>query len=84
VVSDYPGGLARLAPSGDVVTDYDRAHFQFYVRLLDAHYAGLNDKSICSEILEIDPASDPEGSQEVLRSHLERAIWMSSVGFHQI
>jgi hypothetical protein len=84
VVSNHPGSLTRSAPTGGVVTDYDRAHFQLYVRLLDAHYAGLEADDICRQILEIDPASDPEGAQETLRSHLARAIWMSGVGFHQI
>ena len=82
--SELPGGLKRVAPEGDAVTDYDRAHFLRYIRLLDAHSAGLNSDEMCRTILEIDPATDPERSRGTLRSHLDRAVWMSSVGFRQI
>ena len=82
--SNYPNGLRRLAPSDTTVTDYDRAHLQDYIRLLDARAADMSGDDMCKIILEIDPANDPEGTQETLRSHLERAAWMSSVGFRQI
>ena len=84
VGSKNPGGLIEPAPNGDVVTDYDRAHLQLYIRLLDARSAGTSSDDMCRFILEIDPISEPDNSQKLLESHLERADWMSSVGFRQI
>ena len=78
------GGLREAAPSGDLVTDYDRAHFQLYIRLLDARSAGASSDDMCRFILEIDPTTDPESAHKLLKSHLERADWMSNVGFRQI
>jgi hypothetical protein len=84
VVSKNPGGLIETVPSGDLVTDYDRAHLQLYIRLLDARSAGTSSDDMCRLILEIDPTSDRDRAQKLLASHLERADWMSSVGFRQI
>jgi hypothetical protein len=84
VGSDYPGGLRQMAPNGEVVTDYDRAHLQHYVRLLDARRSGVTADDMCRLILEIDPVSDPHEAQRILQSHLDRAVWMSSVGFRQL
>jgi hypothetical protein len=84
VGSKNPGSVRDAAPSGDVVTDYDRAHLQHYIRLLDAHSAGASRDEMCRLVLEIDPADDPVAAEKLLESHLERARWMSSVGFRQI
>ena len=82
--SELPSELRRAAPAGDTVTDYDRVHFLRYIRLLDAFSAGINNDEMCRTILEIDPARDPESARGILRSHLDRAVWMSNVGFRQI
>ena len=82
--SKNPGGLSDAAPSGDVITDYDRAHLQLYIRLLDARSAGTSSDDMCRVILEIDPTTDPDSAQKLLESHLERADWLCSVGFRQI
>lgn len=82
--SKNPGSVKEAAPSGDVVTDYDRAHLQLYIRLLDAHSAGASDDEMCRIVLEIDPEDDPVTAKQLLENHLERAKWMSSVGFRQI
>lgn len=84
VGSTYPGGLRRTAPPGDVVTEYDRAHFRLYVELLDALAARTDRDEMCRTILDIDPARDPDGAYEALQSHLDRAVWMSKAGFRQI
>jgi len=84
VVSKTPDGLREAAPTGDVVTDYDRAHLQLYIRLLDARSAGKSSDDMCRFVLEIDPDGDPDGAHKLLKSHLERAAWMSSIGFRQI
>jgi hypothetical protein len=84
VGSVYPGGLRRLAPTDDVVTDYDRTHFQQYVRLLDAQKRGLSAGEMCRSILEIDPMVEPDAARMTLRSHLDRAEWMTRVGYQKI
>jgi hypothetical protein len=84
VGSKSPNGLREAAPTGGAVTDYDRAHLQFYIRLLDARSAGMSSDDMCRFVLEIDPTQYPDGSRKLLESHLERAEWMSSVGFRQI
>jgi hypothetical protein len=84
VGSMCPSRLRRLAPTDDFVTDYDRKHFQHYVRLLDARAQGLSAEEMCRAILDIDPLSDPEAARMTLKSHLDRAAWMTQVGFHKI
>jgi hypothetical protein len=84
VGSEYPVGLRRLAPTDDVVTDYDRAHLQQYVRLLDARTQGVSTAEMCRQILEIDPAATAEEAEMTLKSHLDRAVWLTSVGFRQL
>ena len=81
--STYPGGLKRVAPTVDAVTEYDRAHFYHYIWLLDAHSAGMTSDEMCRNILDIDPTTDPDGAHKTLQSHLDRAVWMSNVGFRQ-
>lgn len=79
-----PIGLQPVAPTGSAITEYDRAHFQHYVRLLDGDSAGLDDDELCKSILDMDPAPDRNRARRILRSHLERARWMSKAGFRQI
>jgi len=62
----------------------DRAHFREYVRLLDAHASGMSRDEMCISILSIDPAKSPDSAYEILNSHLERAKWMSSIGYRQV
>ena len=78
------GGLRSDAPTGDALTEYDRAHFQEYARLLDANASDMSRDEMCREILEIDPADDPDRAYKMLQSHLHRAIWMSNIGYRQI
>lgn len=78
------GGPRSAAPSGDALTEYDRAHFREYVRLLDAHASGMSRDEMCLSILSIDPAESPDSAYEILNSHLERAKWMSSIGYRQV
>jgi hypothetical protein len=79
-----PIGLQPVAPTGNAITDYDRAHFQQYVRLLDGYSAGLDDDELCKSILDMDPRPDRNAARRILRSHLERARWISQAGYRQI
>jgi hypothetical protein len=79
-----PIGLRPAAPTGNAITDYDRAHFHHYVRLLDGNSAGLDDDELCRSILDMDPAPDRNAARRILKSHLERARWVSQTGYRQI
>ncbi len=79
-----PSGLRPLAPSDDVITKYDRMHFQQYVKLLDALAAGKDFDEMCECILKIDPTKDRAKAHRTLESHIKRARWISDKGFRQI
>lgn len=79
-----PLGLERDAPTGHSVTQYDRAHFQDYVRLLDAVAKGLGSDEMCKTILQIDPVDDRAEAHKILRSHIRRAQWMTRTGYRRI
>lgn len=69
------------APSGDLLTDYDRAHVKLYVRLLDAEADGADWQEVVRILFGIDPAAEPERARRVHASHLARAHWMSEHGY---
>lgn len=74
--------LAKAPPSDDAFTDYDEQHFAIYLGLLHASADGLKEDEMCRTVLGIDPQTP--GSREVLRSHLERARWLSAAGYHHL
>jgi len=76
--------IADTAPTGDTITDYDRKHFQTYLRLLDAERAGAPVDEIARVVLGINPVAEPERARRVLESHLTRARWMSEHGYRQL
>jgi len=66
------------------ITDYDKAHFTCYVRLLDACAAGASDSEMCRIILSIDAAKEPDRARRALASHLKRARWMTEHGYRHL
>lgn len=73
--------LRDCPPSGEQVTDYDRAFLQAYLRLLDAAAAGADWREAAAVILALDVERDPVRAQTVHDAHLERARWMSRAGY---
>ena len=73
--------LADAPPQSDHVTDYDRSHFKIYVRLLDAAAAGADWREVAQIVLGLDAGSDPEHARRVHDAHLERARWLTKVGY---
>lgn len=69
------------APSGDTLTDYDRAHLKLYLRLLDAEADGAGWQEAAEILLGIDPAQEPDRARRMHDSHLARAHWMSEYGY---
>lgn len=70
--SAYP--LVRdLAPSGPVLTDYDREHFLTYARLLDAERDGVDWPEGTHTILSRPDSQPDEVARRCWQSHLARA-----------
>ena len=70
-----------VVPWDDKVTAYDEAHFACYLQLLDAEAANLPEDEICRLVLQLEPS---EHARSILRSHLERAKWMTEHGYRQL
>lgn len=68
-------------PSGQELTDYDRSHIKLYMRLLDATADGADWREAVEVLFGIDPHRDPERARRVHDSHLDRARWMTQIGY---
>lgn len=66
------------------ITDYDRAHLQAYLRLLDADAARADWREAASLVLGLDVAADPQRAQRIHKAHLDRARWMASAGYRDL
>jgi len=71
-------------PWSEGITDYDRAHFITYVRLLDAVEDRATEDEICRVILGIDAVQEPERAKRVFELHLRRARWMTEQGYKHL
>lgn len=69
------------APSGDTLTDYDRAQIKLYVRLLDAEADGADWKDAVEVIFGVNPTLEPERARKLYATHLARAHWMTEHGY---
>lgn len=76
--------IADTVPWDDGITGYDRAHFDIYLRLLDAQDAGASTTEMCETVLGRDPVADPAASLKALESHLARAKWLSEQGYRDL
>lgn len=79
----FDANFARIldcAPSESVVTDYDRAHFLTYARLLDAADESADWRESARTILGCDGAADDESVRRCWDSHLARARWIIGEG----
>lgn len=72
---------ASLVPWNDALTDYDRAHFKLYMRLLDAEDSGATLAEMAQVLFEIDAEAEPDRARDTVESHLARARWMTEVGY---
>lgn len=74
--------IADEVPWSDHVTDYDRAHFITYLRLLDGVILGASEDELCRAILNLDPHATQ--AKRTLTSHLSRARWMAETGYRDL
>jgi hypothetical protein len=72
------------APTGAVLTDYDRLHLITYLRLLDAAADGADPDEVARIVLRIDPDEEPERARRAYDSHLARARWMTENGYRHL
>jgi len=71
-------------PALNEVTDYDLCHGTIYLRLLDASADGADWTEAAEIVLGLDPRSDADRARRVHDSHLERARWMTRVGYRDL
>jgi hypothetical protein len=68
----------------ETVTDADRSNATIYLRLLDAHAAGVDWKTAAASILRLDPVADHDRAKRLFDRFLARAQWMTRVGYEQL
>jgi hypothetical protein len=73
-----------IAPSGQELTDYDKAHVKLYMRLLDAAADGADWQEAVQVLFGLDPAREPERCRRIHDSHLSRARWMTHTGYRHL
>ena len=81
LMGSKPIVVGSCPPDSPALTDYDRAHVQLYIRLLDAASSGVQWMVAAREILNIDPTLDLDSAKRTFDSHLARAEWMTRVGY---
>ncbi|MFT4121416.1 DNA -binding domain-containing protein [Bradyrhizobium sp.] len=73
-----------VAPSGNIVTDYDEQHYVTYLRLLDANRDGADWREVARIVLHRDPVTGEPRSRHCWETHLARAQWLSKAGYRRI
>lgn len=71
-------------PHSEELTDYDRAHFATYLRLLDAEARAAHWEEVVRVIFGLDPSEQPQRAQHVHQTHLARAHWMTENGYRDL
>lgn len=72
------GIIKGVAPSGNVVIEYDRQHLALYAALLEADDAGRDWRDAAATLMHLDITH--EEAETCWRSHLERARWIVGEG----
>jgi hypothetical protein len=67
-----------------MITDYDRRHLITYIMLLDAAKDGVDPADTARDILQINPATEPDRARKSYDSHLARARWMTRSGYRRL
>lgn len=76
--------LLDVAPSSENLTEYDEWHLEDYLRLLDADKEGADWREAVTHIFGLDPEQNPEKVRQFHQSHLDRARWITRVGYLQL
>ena len=76
--------VADEVPWSETITDYDLDHLVTYLRLLDADRDEADWRQAAAIVLARDVEHDSDRSRRCWESHLERARWMTTKGYHQL
>ena len=72
-------------PQLAAITDYDLAHLQTYLRLLDFEASNEGDwREFASVVFGIDPVAEPDRAHRLYEAHRQRAVWMTETGYRQL
>jgi hypothetical protein len=70
----------KLVMRDDQITEYDRAHFLTYARILDAVRSDQTWQEAARDILDLDAKSDELGAYRVWCVYVDRAEWIVGDG----
>ncbi len=76
--------IADTAPSGKLLTSYDKEHLATYLRLLDAHAEGAGWREIARMVQRLDREHECYRVRKAFDSHLSRARWMTEHGYRHL
>ncbi len=76
--------VSDIAQDDQCLTSYDEAHLVTYLRLLDAAEEDADWREVSRIVLHIDPDAEPERALKAWESHLARARWMTTNGYHHL
>src|SRR5450432_4600823 len=76
--------VADTAPSGSVLTVYDKEHLITYLRLLDADAQRADWREVARIVLHLDPEHECDRARRAFDSHLSRAKWMANYGYEHL
>ena len=76
--------VAEAPPASEHLTDYDRRHLKTYARLLDAAAEQADWQEVAAIVLGLDSTAEPDRSRRVHEAHLDRARWMTQVGYRDL
>ena len=79
-----PTPVADVAPVEPFLTGYDMDHLVTYLRLLDAEADGADWREVAKIVLNLDVEKDPDRTKRIWQSHLARAKWMTTNGYHRL
>lgn len=75
----------EVPPGGDMITAYDLAYLATYIHLLDAEKGPDRPwQQTVVTLFGIDAAREPDRARQVYEAHLDRARWMTEVGYRQL
>jgi hypothetical protein len=72
------------APTSKNVTTYDEHRFPLYIQLLDANTVGARWEDVADSVLGLDIHADRVSAHHTWQSHLNRAKWMTEVGYRDL
>lgn len=72
------------APNDPSVTRYDELRFSLYIRLLDADVATVPWEEVAEAVLGLNVNGNPIAAKRTWQSHLNRAKWMTEVGYRDL